>query len=112
MPVNPLHVFENPDAYWSLLTASQDVELEDQYFDRKEAGQPDGAGKVSSSQIRAVVTALKPKVQNPRYVLALFQKPSNGPGKSALLEKLTPQNTPRPSTRAPQSLPLRRTTPT
>jgi hypothetical protein len=62
MPVNPLHVFENPDAYWSLLTASLDVELEDQYFDRKEAGQPDGAGKFSSSQISAVVTAIKPKV--------------------------------------------------
>jgi hypothetical protein len=62
MPVNPLYVFENPDAYWSLLTASKDVELEDQYFDRREAGQLDGAGKVSSSQISAVVTAIKPKV--------------------------------------------------
>lgn len=55
----PLDVFESPDAYWHLLTASRDVELEDQYFDRKEAGQPDGAGKVSSSQISAVVAAMK-----------------------------------------------------
>jgi hypothetical protein len=54
MPVNPLHVFENPDAYSSLLTASQDVELEDQYFDRKEVGQPDGAA--SSPAAKSVVS--------------------------------------------------------
>lgn len=55
----PLDVFENPDAHWHLLTASQDVELEDQHFDRKEAGRADASGKVSSSQISAVIEASK-----------------------------------------------------
>jgi predicted HTH transcriptional regulator len=55
----PFEVFDNPDAYWNLLTASQDVELEDQHFDRKEAGHADGSGNVSSSQISAVIASAK-----------------------------------------------------
>ncbi len=55
----PLEVFENPDHHWSLLSSSQDVELEDQHFDRKEAGTPDSNGKVSSSQISSLIDHAK-----------------------------------------------------
>ncbi len=55
----PLEVFENPDQHWSLLTSSQDVELEDQHFDRKEAGITDSNGKVSSSQISSLIDHAK-----------------------------------------------------
>lgn len=51
----PLEVFENPNNHWPLLTSSQDVELEDQHFDRKEAGTPDSSGKVSPSQISSLI---------------------------------------------------------
>ncbi|MEI9980441.1 MAG: RNA-binding domain-containing protein [Edaphobacter sp.] len=58
----PLEVFENPDLFWPLLSSRQDVELEDQHFDRKEAGTPDSNGNVSSSQISSLVDQLKATV--------------------------------------------------
>lgn len=55
----PLEVFENPDLFWALLSSSQDVDLEDQHFDRKEAGTPDSNGNVSGSQISSLIDHLK-----------------------------------------------------
>jgi predicted HTH transcriptional regulator len=47
----PKEVFDNPEPYWSFLTAATDVEFEGQYFDRKEVGQPGTSGKASDSQV-------------------------------------------------------------
>ena len=55
----PLEVFENPDDHWPLLSSSQDVDLEDQHFDRKEAGTPDANGKISTSQVSCVIDHAK-----------------------------------------------------
>jgi len=40
----PIEIYENPGAYWHLITTAQDIDFEDQHFDRKEAGRPDPAG--------------------------------------------------------------------
>lgn len=51
----PLEVFDDPQKYWSLLTSKRDVDLEDQFFDRKEAGRADPTGSVSGSQISSLI---------------------------------------------------------
>jgi predicted HTH transcriptional regulator len=55
----PLEVFEDPDKYWSLLTSARDVDLEDQFFDRKEACTADASGNVPKSQIGTLIDHLK-----------------------------------------------------
>ncbi|KYC37326.1 transcriptional regulator [Scytonema hofmannii PCC 7110] len=55
----PREVFENPEWYWSLLTLDSDVKFEDQYFDRKEVGQPEQHGGVSKSQVNALVEQVR-----------------------------------------------------
>jgi len=55
----PLEVFEDPNKYWDLLISKKDVELEDQFFDRKEACCADSNGHVSSSQISSLIDAAK-----------------------------------------------------
>jgi hypothetical protein len=51
----PIEVFDDPVQFWNLLTAKNDVEMENQFFDRKEAGRPDAAGCLSASQLRKVI---------------------------------------------------------
>jgi predicted HTH transcriptional regulator len=58
----PLEVFEEPDRYWSLLTSARDVDLEDQFFDRKEACAPDAGGNVPKSQVSNLIDHLKATV--------------------------------------------------
>ena len=55
----PLEVFDDPQKYWSLLTSKKDVDLEDQFFDRKEAGHADANGNVSGSQISSLIRRLR-----------------------------------------------------
>jgi predicted HTH transcriptional regulator len=55
----PLEVFDDPQKYWSLLTSKKDVDLEDQFFDRKEAGHADTNGNVSGSQISSLIETAK-----------------------------------------------------
>src|SRR5690349_15939206 len=47
----PYDVFENPDQYWSLLTAATDSDMEDQHFDRKEVGRVLSHGAVNRKQL-------------------------------------------------------------
>jgi len=47
----PIEIYENPGAYWHLITAAKDVDFEDQHFDRKEAGRPDAAGHLPSGKL-------------------------------------------------------------
>jgi len=54
----PLEVFENPTAHWELLTSKNDVELEDQFFDRKDVPSADLNGHVSGSQISSLIDHL------------------------------------------------------
>jgi predicted HTH transcriptional regulator len=55
----PFEVFEEPDRYWTLLTSSRDVDLEDQFFDRKEAGTVEASGSVPKNQISNLIDHLK-----------------------------------------------------
>ncbi len=55
----PLEVFEEPDRHWALLTSSRDVDLEDQFFDRKEAGTVEASGSVPKNQISTLIDHLK-----------------------------------------------------
>lgn len=52
---HPKEVFENPGAYWNLLTASDDADFEGQYFDRKEVGRQKSTGFVDKNTISGVV---------------------------------------------------------
>jgi predicted HTH transcriptional regulator len=54
----PLEVFNHPERFWDLLTAATDVELEDQFFDRKEACRPDEHGKIRSSHLSGLIDEL------------------------------------------------------
>ena len=58
----PLEAFEDPDWHWSLLTSARDVDLEDQFFDRKEACAVDASGNVPKSQIGVLIEHLKATV--------------------------------------------------
>jgi hypothetical protein len=51
-------VFDNQTALWELPTSKNDVKLEDQFFDRKEAGSADSNGNVSGSQISSLIDHL------------------------------------------------------
>jgi predicted HTH transcriptional regulator len=55
----PIEIFENPGAYWHLITTAQDVDFEDQHFDRKEAGRPDPAGHLPSSKLTEIIAQAK-----------------------------------------------------
>lgn len=55
----PIEIYENPGAYWHLITAAKDVDFEDQHFDRKEAGRPDAAGHLPSGKLTEIITHAK-----------------------------------------------------
>ncbi|HEV2989768.1 MAG TPA: RNA-binding domain-containing protein, partial [Candidatus Angelobacter sp.] len=55
----PIEIFENPGAYWHLITTARDVDFEDQHFDRKEAGRPDHAGHLPSGKLAEIITQTK-----------------------------------------------------
>jgi len=55
----PIEVYENPGAYWHLITTAMDVDFEDQHFDRKEAGRPDPAGHLPSGKLAEIITQAK-----------------------------------------------------
>ena len=55
----PIEIYENPSAYWHLITAARDVDFEDQHFDRKEAGRPDLAGHLPSGKLTEIITQAK-----------------------------------------------------
>lgn len=48
---NPEEVFANPQNYWDFITSASDSDVEDQHFDRKQAGNFGGQGQVSSSSV-------------------------------------------------------------
>lgn len=48
---DPRDVFEHPERYWDFLTASDDRGMEDQHFDRKEAGRCGPHGTVSKTDL-------------------------------------------------------------
>lgn len=48
----PAEVFQDPIAYWSLITTARDNDFEGQYFDRKQAGQASGHGLLGTSEFR------------------------------------------------------------
>jgi len=54
MPL-PFDVFQSPAAYWDLLTTTSDVNLEDQHFDRKEAGRAEVGGVISGNRFRDII---------------------------------------------------------
>jgi predicted HTH transcriptional regulator len=55
----PIEVYENPGAYWHLITTNQDRDFEDQHFDRKEAGRPEAAGHLSSGKLHEIIVKAK-----------------------------------------------------
>jgi hypothetical protein len=55
----PIEVYENPDAYWSLITAIEDIEFEDQHFDRKEGGRPETDGHLGSNKLSEIIQQTK-----------------------------------------------------
>src|SRR5690348_8026862 len=55
----PLDVYENPNAYWTLITAKTDSDFEDQHFDRKEAGRLNPSGSLPSGTIGEVIEHAK-----------------------------------------------------
>src|SRR5438309_8977809 len=55
----PVELYENPSAYWHLITSPTDVEFEDQHFDRKEAGRLDAAGHLPSGKLSEIITQAK-----------------------------------------------------
>jgi predicted HTH transcriptional regulator len=55
----PIEIYDNPGAYWHLITTAKDVDFEDQHFDRKEAGRPDPAGNFSSSKLSEIIAHVK-----------------------------------------------------
>jgi hypothetical protein len=50
----PSQVFEDPATHWAFLTAGSDNGLEDQHFDRKEAGRPEADGAVPNAKLKNV----------------------------------------------------------
>jgi predicted HTH transcriptional regulator len=55
----PIEVYENPNVYWSLITAIEDIDFEDQHFDRKEAGRPETDGHLSSQKLSEIIQQTK-----------------------------------------------------
>src|SRR5256885_8616689 len=53
--LHPRDVFEDPDGYWSFLTAPNDTNFEGQFFDRKEAGRISSNGYVNRNTIQDVI---------------------------------------------------------
>ncbi len=53
--LKPRDVFENPDNYWTFLTAPRDEEFEGQHFDRKEVGEITATADVLRKQVRGVI---------------------------------------------------------
>ena len=56
---NPLDVYEDPTAYWALITAQTDGEFEGQHFDRKEAGRLNASGSLPSGTISEIIEHAK-----------------------------------------------------
>lgn len=52
--LDPRSVYNDVHKYLSHLTATKDVEVEDQFFDRKEASRPGPDGTVSDNQVRGL----------------------------------------------------------
>ena len=55
----PIEIYDNPGAYWHLITTAKDVDFEDQHFDRKEAGRPDPVGNFSSNKLSEIIAHVK-----------------------------------------------------
>lgn len=51
---NPLDVYNEPEKYWALITATSDDQIEGQYFDRKQAGQVDESGQAVKNSIESL----------------------------------------------------------
>jgi predicted HTH transcriptional regulator len=51
----PLDLYDNPNAYWHLITAARDVDFEDQHFDRKEAARTESDGHLASSRLSELI---------------------------------------------------------
>src|SRR5258708_6449598 len=55
----PLDVYNDPVSHWTLITAENDADFEDQHFDRKEAGIPGDDGHISSNKLSEIIQHVK-----------------------------------------------------
>src|SRR4030088_279234 len=55
----PLDIYNDPNAHWELITATNDADFEDQHYDRKEAGIPGDDGHIASNKLSDIIQHAK-----------------------------------------------------